>query len=254
MPPSSEPFPRLAISDLLVLTLTTAFALAWLEALGPGDPAQTSPWTGLISLFEATFIGLTFFGFAVLVREMFSRGRTLRSLSPGHWWFLIAGLQTLLSLPNYVIVIWAQTWFGDGLIQWRIFDGVVAALTNAVFAGLWLAAAIYVRDWPWRTVLGLKGLEQFTWTAFRAQRTLRNMGLAWAPHAMHFFGVMGTVWICLLIAVLVAVALDLRRKERRDWLHYLAVVVIIGESIEFFRAFGPLAGRWWQAIYLYVVQ
>lgn len=248
------PFPRLAISDLLVLTLTTAFALAWVGALGPGDPSQSSPWTGLVSLFEATFIGLTFFGFAVLVREMFSRGRTLRSLAPGHWWFLIAGLQTLLGLPNYILVIWSQAWFGQHWVEWRIFEGVTSALSNLVFAGLWLLAARHAQDRRWRIVLGLKSLEQFIWTAFRTQRTARNLGLAWSPHAMHFFGLIGSVWICLLIAMLVAVAIDVRHKVRRDWLHYLAVLVIIGESIEFFRAFGPLAARWWQAIYLYVVQ
>src|SRR5436309_6556252 len=120
--PAAKPFPRLAISDLLVLTLMVSFGLGWMESLGSGDPPAESLWrTVVLSVLEATLLGGLFFGFAVLARE-FVRGRPLRSLSPAHWWFVVAAPQLLFGLAHYVIAIWSPTWFAGNQGQWRIFE------------------------------------------------------------------------------------------------------------------------------------
>src|SRR5215831_11268381 len=98
MSPAVEPFPRLAISDLLVLTLMVSFGLGWGQSLGSGDPPAESQWRTLIlSLLEGMLLGGLFFGFAVLGRELV-RGRPLRALSPAHWWFVVAAPQMLFGL------------------------------------------------------------------------------------------------------------------------------------------------------------
>jgi hypothetical protein len=256
--PADPPFPRLGISDLLVLTLTTAFGMAWIGALGKGDPPpDTTQWAskvGAVALdaFNGTLIGVELFGFAVLVREISRRHRPLRSLSPGHWWFLITGPQYLLGLFQYVIATWGSSQFVD-IARWRTIEGGVSALIYLLFVMAWLWVAAKMKTGLWRAVFVIKALEQFVWLAFRAYRALRDAEL-WTTsiHAMHFFGVMGTLFACLLAALLIAVAYDIRRKVKRDWLHYVGVAVIVAESFNFFEGFGRLVVRWWSALWLHL--
>src|SRR3954449_9298354 len=97
--PSAVPdFPHLAISDLLVLTLSVAYGMAWTQALGdqrlPGNGSQLAERLveAATDALNGTLIGAQVFGFSVAVRELF-RGRPLSSLAPGHWWFLISAPQ-----------------------------------------------------------------------------------------------------------------------------------------------------------------
>jgi hypothetical protein len=249
LPPDSRPFPRLQISDLLVLTLTTAFGLAWMEALGDSDPP--SRWDRLLSLWEGGVVGVSFFGFAVLLREILNRGRTLSSLSPAHVWFLVAAPQLLLGLAHTVIAYLSSTLFSD-MTQWRAVESGVSALSHLIFVAVWLLAAVWVRPWPWRIVVALKGIEQAAWVALHGHRALRTMGWAQSIPSMHFFGVIGSVWSCLLVALLISVVNDVRRKVARDWLHYVGVGLIVAESLEFYRAWGRLAVRWWTALYQFL--
>jgi hypothetical protein len=60
---------------------------------------------------------------------------------------------------------------------------------------------------------------------------------------------MGTFCVFLLASLVIALASDRARRVKRDWLHYLGAGIIVAEAVEFFRPFGYLAVRWWQAVY-----
>jgi hypothetical protein len=231
--------------------------MAWIGALGRGDPPpDTTHWASkvgavVLDAFHGTLVGVELFGFAVVVREIL-RGRPLQSLSPGHWWFLITGPQCLLGLFQYVIAIWGISQFVD-IARWRTIEGGANALIHLVFVIAWLWAAAKMKTGLWRAVFVIKALEQSVWLTFRAYRAARDAEL-WTTsiHAMHFFGVMGTLFACLLAALLIAAAYDIHRQVKRDWLHYVGVAVIVAESFNFFHPFGRLAVRWWSALWLHL--
>src|SRR5262245_23754446 len=79
-------FPRLAISDLLVLTLSVGLALA---CVAPSirdliSSSENAPWAAITSVvIDYIGIGIGLFGLIVLARERI-RGHSL-PWSPGHW-------------------------------------------------------------------------------------------------------------------------------------------------------------------------
>ncbi len=253
-----RPFPHLAISDLLVLTLTAAFGMVWSEALGGGEPlAGTSHWAAQLAAtalqaFRGLLLGVELFGFAVVVRELF-RGRPLRTLSPGHWWFVVAGPQRLLDGVHYLIAVWGLIQFNI-VGQWRTLENAANVPIYLVIVACWLGAAIFMTSWRWRAVFAIKSLEQAVWLLYYVHRSARNAGLANTPNipAFHFYGVSGTLVICQMAALLVAVAVDFRQRVKRDWLHYLGVAVIFAEACQYFGEFGHGAFRWWANVWSHI--
>jgi hypothetical protein len=256
-PSSPRSFPPPQISDLLVLTLTTAYGMTWMGAFQSDPPAASTDWQSHLNQLAATLtpgllFGVELFGFAVVVRELV-RGRQLSSFAPGHWWFLITGPQYLLGGTHWLLSILGSVWFENQPGQYRMTEGLNAVFYG-FFAALWLWATASVRSWQWRAVMGLKALEQLDWVVFRGHRALR--GFAWMPRIdpMHFFGLMGTIHIGQILAVLTAIILDRRGNIRRDWLHHLAGVTIIAESLQsLFGPFGTYLLRWWSEIWFHLV-
>jgi hypothetical protein len=154
---------------------------------------------------------------------------------------------------QYLIAIWGMSQF-NYIGQWRIVESAANVPIYPVFVGAWLWAAAHVKTRLWRAVFAIKALEQSIWVLLYAHRSARNAGFAWAftINSMHFFGVMGTLIVGLLAVLLVAFAHDLRQRVKRDWLHYVAVAVIVAESFSFFHGFGRFAVRWWSALWFHL--
>jgi hypothetical protein len=256
--PSDRPFPAPQISDLLVLTLTTAYGMTWMGAFQSDPPSAGADWQSHLNQLATTLLpgllfGVELFGFAVVVRELV-RGRRLSSLAPGHWWFLITGPQYLLGGTHWFLSILGGAWFDNQPGQWRMIESLIDVVFYGFFAALWLWATASLRSWPWRAVLGLKALEQLDWVVFQGHRALRVF--AWMPriHPMHFFGMMGTIHIGLIISVIVATTFDRRVGTRRDWLHHMAAAAIVAESVHFLLGgFGTYLVRWWSGIWFHLV-
>jgi hypothetical protein len=253
-----RPFPPPQISDLLVLTLTVAYGMTWMGAFQSEPPSAGADWQSHLNQLATTLLpgllfGVELFGFAVVVREL-ARGRRFKSLAPGHWWFLITGPEYLLGGTNYLIAILGNFWFENQQGLWRMMESLSDAAFYGCFAGFWLWAAASLRGRPWRVVLGLKALEQLVRFAYRFHRAFR--GFAWVPRIsfLHFFGLMGTIHIGMILFVLVAALADRRTQTRRDWLHHLAAIAIVGESLQLlFGGFGAYAVEWWSEIWLRLV-
>jgi len=256
--PSDRPFPPPQISDLLVLTLTAAYGMTWTGAFPVDQPTGGADWRARLEeaaamLVPGLLIGVELFGFAVVVRELV-RGRRLKSLAPGHWWFLIAGPQNLLGGTNYLFAILGSAWFENQQGLWRMIECLSDAAFYGCFAALWFWAATHFRGWPWRAVLGLKALEQLVWFAYRFHRAFR--GFAWVPRIsfVPFFGLMGTIHICMILSVIVAALVDRRMGNRRDWLHHMAGIAIVAESLHFlFGGLGASTVHWWSEIWFRLV-
>jgi hypothetical protein len=256
--PNENQFPPPQISDLLVLTLTTAYGLTWMGALTSDPPSGGADWRARLDELATTLLpgllfGVELFGFAVVVRELI-RGRRLSSFAPGHWWFLITGPQYLLGGTHYLIAIAGSTWFENQQGLWRMIESLSDALFHLCFMVFWLCAAASVGGWPWRTAMGLKTLEQLNWFALHCFRSLR--GFSWAPRipSMHVFGLMGTIHIGQILSVILATAFDRYASIRRDWLHHLAAATIVAESLQFlFGGFGNYLIRWWSEMWFHFV-
>jgi hypothetical protein len=256
--PSDRPFPPPQISDLLVLTLTAAYGMTWTGAFPVDQPTGGADWRARLEEAAATLvpgllIGIELFGFAVIVREL-TRGRRIQSLAPGHWWFIIAGPQNLLGGTHYLIAILGSTWFENQQGLWRMIESLSDAVYYLCFAAFWIWATASQSTWSWRTVLSIKVFEQLTWFAFRGYRSLR--GFAWAPRisSMHFLGLLGTIHIALILSVIIAAVADRTTRTRRDWLHSLAAVAIIAESLQIlYQGFGQYFVHWWSEIWFRLV-
>src|SRR5262245_58200956 len=101
-------FPPMAISDLLVLTLTVSVAMACIapsiqDFLAiPANELRIPRWRGVApELTDYTSIGLALFGLLVLARQRL-RGSTV-ALAPGHWIFIAIGPYMMLLLAFWVL-------------------------------------------------------------------------------------------------------------------------------------------------------
>lgn len=252
---ADPPFPRLQISDLLVLTLTAAFGMTWIGALGDGDPpSDTSDWAARLgaaarNAFNGLLIGVELFGLAVVIRELV-RGRSLRSFAPGHWWFLVAAPLHVLEGAQYLIAIWG-IWQFNYVGQWRTVESAANVPIYLVFVAAWLWATAHMKTTRWGAIFAIKALEQSVWLLFYVLRSARYANLAWTPtiRSMHFFGVTGTLHVFQLAVLLFALARDKRLRVKRDWLHYLGAAVIVAESLNFYHDFGHLSVQWWSALW-----
>src|SRR5947209_740241 len=117
-----EDLSRLSIGHLLILTLTCSISLALIA------PALHSAWNmpdesyrgSKLAPIAATAVdhlvmGLKLFGLGVLIRERF-RSRLIR-LSPGHWYFIIAG-------PIAAFLLMSEMLPHSIHPRWPIFDRV----------------------------------------------------------------------------------------------------------------------------------
>src|SRR5262245_37381028 len=110
-----QQFRRLAISDLLVLTLCVGFALACgapgvrsIMKLPGGEENGAKLKAIILAATDNTATGIALFGLVVLVRERV-RGKAVPS-SPGHWILVTIAPTDVLKLVKYTMGIAVFRW------------------------------------------------------------------------------------------------------------------------------------------------
>jgi hypothetical protein len=220
--PTRRAFPPLSIGHLLLLVLTCSVPLAIL--IPHGDQAwKNASELYRISKLAAIFftvvdvlrIGIKFFGFAVLIRE---RSRSASpTLSPGHWYFYFAGPVALFYLLSHSVPSWVH-------IRWPVTENVLHAILHLIAAMVAGRAVIAIPSWPWRVCLELKTAWLLALSLLFAYRA--GTRFAYLLDA-RFLAILGSLNLAVCLAALAAVAIDLACHQRRDWLHYFAVIAIV---------------------------
>src|SRR5262245_58910921 len=254
-----QPFPRLSISHLLVLTLSVAFCLACVapqiqETLRmPEELFRGRKWYSVGStVAENLSTGIKVFGLIVLMRQWL-RGPAWQ-LAPGHWLFLATGHVALFNLASGLMLD-LEVWFGN---HWRTFE----VARNAASVGVLLISALVglraVRaqhQWRWRiclAVLTVVFLDLAIWHIWRAS-TLFLSGAGLSIYARHILATWVNLHVCLAAMCLVGMGIDLATRTRRDWLHYVALAAIMLDPISIVLSFGSFVAKWWADLYSHVV-
>jgi len=237
-----QPLRRLAISDLLMLifcvSISLAFIAPWIDEIrkmpdemfrGPKSLAIVIP------VLDHLGIGLTFFGLATLTRERWYR--RLPSLSPGHWYFLIAGPMVMSALLTELLNRRGGPWPVSVYLIQGAFD------LTAGIVGAW---AIYSTPlWRWRVCLGLVTASAFFLSTRALYRVTEISGYTGYQYQLHLVALWGTDVIASGAAAVLAVTVDLLRRARRDWLHYFAIVALLLTAMTVGLAFRPILSRFW---------
>jgi hypothetical protein len=156
-------------------------------------------------------------------------------LSPGHWYFLAAG-------PYAVYVLLAELPLAS---HWPSIDtGLKAALSlsGCVVSGIAIHA---MKCWRWRFVLGLLATALAILCFLHTYRSAEILGFAGYRYRLRAIGLWGSFVIAAAGTAIVAVAVDVIRSTRRDWLHYLAIMALSLSAATCFGAFGHIIKRFW---------
>jgi hypothetical protein len=246
-------FPRLAISDLIVLTLSVAFAFAcvapgYQEALREG---QVTAWQVLPDLIDYLAYGLLLFGLIVLARQRI-RGSD-DALSPGQVLVLVVAPFSTLALMSIPLrsLLWVhfpenKTWIGasdNGLFILVIGASIALTLPKLrLFERRWRVFLVLVDLWLLVSALWL-GLE-----AVRHFGVLTN-----TPWHRHLIVIGVTFQLLASAAGTVALAIDLLHGIRRDWLHNMGTAAFLMMLVGVIHNWGWSTARWWRDLVFHVL-
>lgn len=253
-PESQQPFPPLAISDLVVLTLCVAFALACVApefhtAINtPGYDLQSI----VADLIDELVIGLMLFGLIVVVRQKI-RGEKC-PLSPGKWILRLIGPYEVLMLAATLLRPIAIAYLFGNTRAFRALDDLLFAVVIGLSVG-WSVGGLRLVEVRWRLCLAavviwlsLAVVYELLDAAYEL-RGIRFLGST----RRHFTGVMFTASMLAGCTAVVAAAIDAYQRTRRDWLHHLAVAALVLNSISHGLSWGKTVANWWWDLYQHLI-
>jgi len=237
----------MAISDLLVLTLTVGASLACVTPMLrdflalPDDELRIPRWRGVVpEITDYTTIGIALFGLLVLARQKI-RNSTF-TLAPGHWIFMAIGPYFMLFLTSWVLKeLLPDAWIGNH--QDAIFAMIIAPSVPVALFG---ARKCELR---WRVCLLLVGAWLsivFAWCLLEA---IKRPAYRWELIVCG-----ANVFLLAFGSACVAVSIDLARGVRRDWLHYFAVAMLATYAASVVSHWGDMLANWWSDLFVHVIR
>jgi hypothetical protein len=240
-------FPRLTISDLLVLTLCVGFPLAF---AAPGIQSIFETWSGhekwrgiTRQLAAAAAVGLSIFGLLVMARQRFC-GTSWR-LQPGHWLLIAAGPYSVARMFGLAfqrfkpdgshIMIWP-----DSLLALTVCISAVALVIGVLRAQrTWQACLIAVNAWL------LSVIAICVWEAGR------TLGFWNGPISFpRYASIVETNALALAGAAAgTGIIADMRRSTRRDWLHFCGIVTLACYVVADVAWYGPMTAQSWRDLF-----
>jgi len=245
-------FPPLAISDLVVLTLSLAFAMA---CAAPGvqhilseshNLSRLGNWREASrELTDYTAFGLSLFGLIVLGRQRI-RGSSWQ-LQPGHWLLLAAGPYSIA----LVFVIAFQHYEPQGPRElWPDVILIVILEASAMIS----IFGVRTSDWAWRACVTAVIAWLQSSTAFCVWEVGRSAGFWRSPISFRLTLYAGTSALGIAgAAAVTAMVTDVRRGLRRDWLHFCGVATLACHVASYLTSFGPMTARWWRDLFLHIL-
>jgi hypothetical protein len=246
-----QQFPSLAISDLLVLTLCVGFALACIapgvrDSLAlPVEELRIPKWRLVIpEITDYLTFGMALFGLIVLARQRI-RG-SIGLTAPGHWIFVAIGPFAFLRL---VTGAWhdvlAAYWFEKSPVLLSTILDVLFGIT-LVLSLLLLLRGVRTLEPRWRLCLALIVVWLLFGCAWCAFELAQSRGIFRRELIVGF----ATTYLLAFVAACAAGAIDALKGIRRDWLHYLAIVLLALYAVSNALHHGDLVIKWWHGVLL----
>jgi len=236
-------FPPPQISDLLVLTLCASVVFGF-NAPSYQDALKlyTIGWRDLLpNLLDESVTALCLFGLIVLSRQAIRRATY--PVAPGHVVLLAMGPFVIFGL---VLGVFRPFYSGRSVLQ-AIDSGLCAIVLAASL--VYLLIAIRRLEWWWRVSLYLLASMIAMYLLECALDPAINVGLIGYLYRRNILAAIGSVDALIVLSACAAVAIDLRHRIRRDWLHYVGLVVLLSHTSAAMMHWGRITLRVWQGLY-----
>lgn len=236
------PVPRLSIKHLLIGTALSAVYLAlhrqWWESSEffqeDGDFVIAALYR-ILGLGSSVIAGCYLLGGGVLILGRLRRQCELIS-QPGHVLLLIGFLQAMLHLPVIIVS------FSLGMLSGDVTDStwplLLAALITCVVVCGAMAAVFWVPTRRWKLLFVVVAI----WDLLSAA----SLFLQWASFTFEYGYVSQVLWtsglqqlgsLVLGFWTVVVIVWDLLARARRDWLHWLGGMSLLGTV--------TITASWW---------
>jgi hypothetical protein len=240
------PFRRLAISDLLLLTLIVGLTLGMLASEFEAGFKQRHVNRLAITLELLDWCFSAVLAFALLTLVV-ATCRGLRwQFSPGHWLIVIMGpvsasILILTAIRPLITVYWTLPRRWQQATEEGLF---VVVLTVTITITLWCNRRL---TGPWRVAISAVLLQQISlllWTAMFTAQAFEKLPKSGFLNR-HALAIVTHAELLVLVTVMIAAAFDLLHRTRRDWLHWTAVLaVLLGSASRVANWKGSMI-RWW---------
>ena len=245
----APPFPRLAIGDLLLLTLCIGLALA---LVAPDYHnvlnVPTTTWSIVArDLARALASGTALFGLAALVRLRLRHSRDIDA--PGHWLLLATGPSFVATFVRRVIQFIVAFASNQGWVS-NVCNSILAVLVIGLSIALSLRG-LRTLEWSWRLCLFFCQMWFALVACWSVQNVAYELGMV---RSIPFSGALIATWITVsalaAIIALFSIVLDACRRNRRDWLYFVGVVSLLLGVIGPLISWGGFTVQWWAARFL----
>lgn len=235
--------PRLAISDLLLLTLIVGLVLACLSPATRGLSQQPGLTLGIaMAAVDYIAAGALLFGLIVLVRERV-RGNNVPS-SPGHWLLVAIGPVGVASILGNTIAPLIDGWGSVPFNNAKFLSSIAI-----IFVSLCISLTGIRRiEWRWRVGLALV----FCWLCVLAAIYLAFVIKRSWLSLRHLTAISASIYLVAATVIGIAVVVDASKGLRRDWLHFLAIVAFEMSAGTTVVNLGGFLLKWWRDFYLFL--
>lgn len=233
-PPALTGPPRLGIIHLMLWMLGSALVLASRRAINqmPAENPETSEALPIVFMSIHSILAGTAIGSLSLFWS-YHRRQLAYPCQPGHWLLVIEAIANLVGMAGYFAVFLVRDDSEDFRPHTVLFHAVMGAnlAYHLLRAGpLLFAGVLQSRFKMWFAALMVMALANLSQWAY--------WFLAWIPlqqtSVSTLIGLMQIIlWsppVLTIIALLVAVVVDLVARTRRDWAHWLGVGVFAASA------------------------
>ena len=238
--------PRLSIAHLLIWMAAAAVLMSITISIDRWT--RDSAWSKLAESSEGAFslvilivgrilLAAGLVGMVIVIRDRIRR--VSGSLQPGHWIILasctgrISQILIQLILAPFLSISNAST--GSSALNMALMATPFLAITLVVAVINLLAAKRCPAGRLWRSTFWMWSIITVLGVVMGG---LVLMGISWSTHELGYtlflLLAMGPVFLLSIASAVtfcIAVVRDLRNKERRDWIHWLGVAMVVSKFV-----------------------
>jgi hypothetical protein len=213
--------PRLATRHLLLSMTICAALFAYGRIMGGISADSISP--SRVIAIVAKGIAITA---ALVVIHACCTKWSWRSTEPGHWLAFVALWEAIDEMIIHKsLMLMACGWDEDYVVHASYATEQV--INSVAFLGMAtiLLIGVTITKWPvyWRVAVWLRVVKEVVAGIWRLSLAADDMGWFDIANPMRNF-VIPTIAVAAFVAMVVAVAIDLYQKQRRDWLHWAGLL------------------------------
>jgi hypothetical protein len=183
----------------------------------------------------------------VLARQKM-RGSTC-PLSPGNWIFIAFGPFAVLRLiTGSWREVLAAYWFNNHQVLFQVMDNLLFAIVLSVSL-VFILRGVRSLEPHWRVCL----FCIFVWLLMGCAWCILEIAQSRGMLRRELIVGWTTAWVSAFVAACVAAAIDMRRGILRDWLHYVAFVLLALYAASNVLHHGALTVKWWSGLLSHVL-